>query len=740
MRQEEAIALTKNCFHGEPASCSQVCPFRLDIRDFMAKAEKKRWNAAYAMLRDALIFPAIVSAVCPMPCEAQCRRTDIGDEAPAVRDVEAACLRYATRKNPISYAIPPKDKRVAVIGAGPAGLSCALQLSQKQYAVSVFERTGAVGGSLSAHTFFSAFREDIELQFSALKTEFRLESGIESLETLSGYDAIFVATGAGGNDFGLGAGWNPALFRTERSGVFLGGALCGASHVLSISQGVEASKIMEAFLQTGIAALPYEGGGRDATLHRLPHDGVVSRARVPKATPSGPYTEEEAALEASRCMKCDCRRCLDACEVLRAFSKAPQKIALEAYTDTMANPPFSTCSLTRESYSCNICGYCKSVCPVGVDMGAVFRLARRGRCESGTQPIGFHDFWLRDMEFSCGEAAYHAFPEGGCEYLFFAGCKLGALNPRHVSLSYEFLRTRHRTGISLDCCGAPAYWAGESELLEAHIAKIRRLWEEAGRPVFVFACAYCERIFDEFLPELNRTSIYALLAAADSPLPKAPFDEMAVFDPCASGADEDMRRSVRRIAAAAGVRLVELPEKNRCCGYGGHIRPANPRLYEVIVENRTAAAKIPYIAYCANCEEIFTRRGKDCAHILDLFFGLPPVREIPNLHEKRENLMRVKRAAARWHGESVRETEKRPWDDLRLIVGKQLLGEMDARLILLDDVKEAVWTAETTGEKLFNDAGDLYACCLIKAAVTYWVHYRKRGADAFEIHEVYSFL
>ena len=175
MKLEEATAYTARCFHGEPASCSYACPFHLDIRSFLEKVGNGKWASAYKALRNATVFPSIVSALCDQPCRAHCQRTLLGDEAIALRDLEAACLRYTKNRKPESYAIPPKDKRIAVIGAGIAGLSCALNLAQKKFPVTVFEKESGWGGALRRHPRFAEFDADIALQFSAVKVAFRYD-------------------------------------------------------------------------------------------------------------------------------------------------------------------------------------------------------------------------------------------------------------------------------------------------------------------------------------------------------------------------------------------------------------------------------------------------------------------------------------------------------------------------------------------------------------------------------------
>ena len=253
MKLEDSTAHTARCFRGEPASCSCACPFHLDVRALLDKVSRSRWQAAYKALCSATVFPAIVSALCDEPCRERCQRTSLGDEAISMRDIEAACLRFARDRKPESYVIPPKGKSVAVVGAGVAGLSLALNLAQKRFQVTVFEKGDGWGGSLRSHPDFADFDADIALQFSAVEAEFLFDAEVARLDELADFDAVYIATGAGGESFGLGEICDPLLFTTSEPKVFMGGAICGADVMESIAQGVEASMVIEAFLQTGRA-------------------------------------------------------------------------------------------------------------------------------------------------------------------------------------------------------------------------------------------------------------------------------------------------------------------------------------------------------------------------------------------------------------------------------------------------------------------------------------------------------
>ncbi len=357
----------------------------------------------------------------------------LGDEPIALRDLEAACLRLAKSRAPDAYVIPPKEQRVAVIGAGVSGLACALNLAQKRYLVTVFDQQPGWGGSLRTHPRFAEFDADIALQFGPVDAEFRFGAAVASLDEVVEFDAVYVATGAGSDAFGLAGACDRALFTTALPKVFVGGQVCGATLMEAIAEGVEASKVMEMFLATGRvarASTPYdkEGCGR-----YLEHRGASSAARVVAAQPEG-YTEDEARAEAQRCLQCDCDDCLAACEMLKRFRKEPKKIGVEVFTDMGVNPPLSSRTVTREVYSCNVCGYCGSICPEGVDVGALMQFSREARCAAGVAPAALHDYWLREMDFATTEGAF-ASPARGretCEYAFFPGCQLGADSAERV--------------------------------------------------------------------------------------------------------------------------------------------------------------------------------------------------------------------------------------------------------------------------------------------------------------------
>ncbi len=734
MLQEEATVITERCFNGEPASCSFACPFHLDLRSFLEKAANGKWSAAYKALRSTLIFPVVVNKLCPRPCEGACQRCSIGDEAIAIGKLEEACLNYVKTRKADSYALPPKSEKIAVVGAGMAGLSCALHLAQKKFIVTVFDKAEGWGGHLRSHSDFAAFDEDIALQFSATKAEFRFNTEINSLEELSEFDAVYIATGRGGESFGLIDSWNEELMTSSEARVFLGGELCGASLMESIAQGAEVAKVIEIYLQTGKASLSFSEYPKNYCGHSIDHSDKESIPRVIPASGDA-YSEEEARAEAARCLKCDCDRCLTACEMLKMYRKKPVKLAVEVYADSKAKPPIAPCSLTRQTFSCNDCGYCKSICPEGVDIGALLSLGRSVRVAANTHPKALHHFWLGEMDFATGEASYTS--PGSCKYLFFPGCQLSASSPELVEKAYAYLSEKYDAGIYLGCCGAPAHWAGESEKMSAHVAKIREVWENAGRPIFVFACASCSKLFAAFMPDIPRVSVYQLLADDESIAPAAAFGEASVFDPCAARDFDEMQQSVRRLAERSGAALEELREKNRCCGYGGHMKTANPKLFNEIAENRSALGDKPYIVYCANCREVFLSKEKSCTHILDMVFGDGSPKAVPSLQEKRDNVIMLKKKYMKSLEGKDFVPQSNEWDKLTLIVPDEVTAAMNEKLIKLSDIKEAIWRAETENDK-FVDENGVCLCSMVTPVITYWAEYIPNADGTYSVTSAYS--
>ena len=733
MQPEDARQYTENCFHGEPASCTYACPYHIDLRALLKKAARGRWDSCFKDLASAVSFPLAACTLCGRECEASCQRACLGDEPVAVRDVELACIAYAKTHVPDAFSIVPKTEKLAVIGAGPAGLAAAWQLARKGYPVTVFEKEDAIGGSLKTLPGAEAILEDVRAAFSVTPVDFRTGVTVRDPSEADGFAAVVLATGRDGSGRDL-AGTRDPSFLTSKPGWFAVGELCGTDACGALAEGNAVPNSVEAWLLSGSPDFSSVVWDRDNCSRFVDHTGAERRPLTPKT--GDLYTKDEAKAEAGRCLQCDCTACMQACEHLLKYKKTPPRFTLDVYQDSQVRPPITSHSTTRAVDACNLCGRCSRLCPEETDLPGLFCLSRENRMERNDYPPAFHDYWLRSLDRCSSETAVFLDGAPGSGYAFFPGCQLGAASPDYVTKTYELLRDRYGAGLIGCCCGAPAYWGGDRTRLDRNTEMIRSHWEAMGRPTLVTACASCTRMLKKVLPEASSVSLYALLAAEPvRGLFPDGWDTVSVFDPCAVDNDPETLAAVRALAGDCGVRVSSYSSDGKCCGNGGHIRLAEPDLYREIVRNRAADSEYPFVVYCVNCREVFRSQGKDCRHILEglLDFDAGPT---PHLDEKERNLMKVKVHLLEKYGRESFVPEKKPWDDVQLSVGDDVRAGMEAKMISDADVRECIWNAEKDGEGFYNAEEDSFLVCLVRSALTYWVRYRKTGGG-FEVLDAY---
>ena len=731
MELNEVKPYVEACIHDEAAPCSCSCPYGLNVRSVMKKLSKGRLSSAYKEYRTATVFPTVAAALCDHPCEGLCQRIKIGDEAVDIGGLEKALLTLCKPQPADIFQIPLKETAVAVIGAGCTGLSLALQMAQKKYPVTVFEQDKKWGGSLQSHPDFEIFEEDIRFQLSQEKIDFRFGTKIASLEELSDYSAVYIATGRDGDDFGLLESWDKNFFTTSEKAVFMAGMLCGQSVTEGIAAGSPVSRYMECVIQTG-RVIPEAVKKCTAEVDLVPK-GAESTAKIIPTDPEAGYTKDEIKQEASRCFLCNCDKCMKGCELMNKYGKPPLQAGNEVIADLGAHFLASR-TMTRQSYSCNQCGWCESICPEKIGMGEVFHTSRTERVLKGIQPEAFHDHWLAELEFVSGEAFYKS-PLDGREkydYIFFPGCQAGASLPEQVISAGNWLRENFDAGILLGCCGASAWWAGEKARWEKNTELLKSVWEEMGKPVFVLACATCSDMLERFLPEIETVSVYELMAEKGLQ-GTALMEKAALFDPCSARYNKTMRNAVRSLGSLSGCDVEETSESGRCCGWGGHMKSVNPPLYDTIVGHRMELSELPFLVYCSNCRDVFLEKGKPCRHILEFLFGAEDRQY--HLQEKKENRLTVKETFQEAYEGKKDKRMTNEWDGLVIRVPGEVRLEMEKQLISDEELKECIWRSEKDGDRFSNEDGT-YLASMTKRIVTYWVEYRK-GGDEFEILSAY---
>lgn len=321
-----------NCLQKEIPYCGSECPFRMNVIDFIDKLGRKRYNAAYKVFRDAVTFPAIVAELCPEYCNNMCPRKDMGG-AVQINMLEKSCLSKTKRKDPNDYNLPKKNGNIAIIGAGVSGLACALRLASKKYTVTVFEKNAKIGGQLHEMMPRELFMAEFDLQFKFEEYTLNLNTEITSLDQLanSGFEAVYIATGAGGDDFGILAKEKPAA-EIDGMAVFAGGSLTGKDPVRAIADGIDFARAIEIFFMTGKIAAPEEkAASKIQTEIRN-----VENSEPSGATENGLFTEDEILKEVDRCLRCQCDNCRYYCDLTDYFDKWPLKMRDDIMTSTMA--------------------------------------------------------------------------------------------------------------------------------------------------------------------------------------------------------------------------------------------------------------------------------------------------------------------------------------------------------------------------------------------------------------------
>jgi Fe-S oxidoreductase len=426
------------------------------------------------------------------------------------------------------------------------------------------------------------------------------------------------------------------------------------------------------------------------------------------------------------------------------FSKFPKRITEEVEITINPSSLDGNATLaTRFISTCNHCGLCKEVCPKDIDMGEFLMRSHRTMHEKGKMPWAFHEFYLRDMEFSNTEAALSKVPDGfeQSTYMFFPGCQLGASDPKYVSRSYQYLKECFPdTALMLSCCGAPAEWAGDEAIHKQVIGNIKADWIRMGKPTAIFACPMCKKMFDRYLPEVEGLFLYNIMNEKKiRPSRHSPKETVSIFDPCASRTEPDLQNTIRELARTSGFVLEPLPRERKlaeCCSYGGQVAITYPPYASHVVKNRIEQNDNSYITYCSNCRDIFAAAGKKTMHILDVVFGIEKEdHKPPTVSARRENRMLLKQQMLTmfWKEEG---TMGKP--EKEFIIPQQLREKLNREMILETDIYAVIEKCEQSGKKVFDPDAETFSGHIRIGNMTYWVEYKITGNYGYELVNAYS--
>ncbi|MCM1038520.1 MAG: NADPH-dependent glutamate synthase [Ruminococcus sp.] len=208
--KEEAMCEAERCINCKNAQCIKGCPVAINIPGFIEKVKEGDIAAAYQVISESSSLPAVCGRVCPQEsqCEGKCIR-GIKGEPISIGKLERFVADWARDNNvKPEGAKEKKNKKVAVIGSGPAGLTCAGDLAKMGYDVTIFEALHEAGGVLVyGIPEFRLPKEDVvakeieNVRSLGVKIETNVVIGksvtIDELMEEEGFDAVFIGSGAG---------------------------------------------------------------------------------------------------------------------------------------------------------------------------------------------------------------------------------------------------------------------------------------------------------------------------------------------------------------------------------------------------------------------------------------------------------------------------------------------------------------------------------------------------------------
>lgn len=208
--EEEAMKEASRCLNCKNPKCRSGCPVSIDIPAFIAEVKEGNFAKAAEIIGEASALPAVCGRVCPQEtqCEGQCI-LGIKGEPVAIGKLERFVADWA-REHGVEPVMPKEKngKKVAVIGSGPAGLTCAGDLARYGYDVTIFEALHEAGGvlvygipefRLPKQTVVAHEVENVKKLGVKIETDVIIGKSvtIDELMTEEGFEAVFIGSGAG---------------------------------------------------------------------------------------------------------------------------------------------------------------------------------------------------------------------------------------------------------------------------------------------------------------------------------------------------------------------------------------------------------------------------------------------------------------------------------------------------------------------------------------------------------------
>jgi ferredoxin/NAD-dependent dihydropyrimidine dehydrogenase PreA subunit len=378
------------------APCQRTCPAGMDIPLMLRQIADGRPTEAIVTVKRDIALPAVLGRVCPAPCEKGCRRAK-ADAAVAICELKrhVADVDLALENPYQPECRPASGKRVAILGAGPTGLAAAWHLARQGHAAMLLDDNAIAGGRL--RTEFTpddlppaVLDAEIGL-ILRLGAELRPNTAVDDRTMFDDlrkrFDAVLVACGAAAKEqagrWGLavaerGVRVERRTYQTSQPGVFAaGGAIRGKCLVVrSVADGKEAAAAIDRFLMGRPLEAEHPFSVRikhvtAAALATMLATASGASRREPDAG-FGPWTSEEAAGEAARCLHCDCRD-QEGCKLRRYAAAYRADAKRYGSADREFREVRAASGVVYEPGKCIDCGLCIQIAARSTDsLGLTF--------------------------------------------------------------------------------------------------------------------------------------------------------------------------------------------------------------------------------------------------------------------------------------------------------------------------------------------------------------------------------
>ena len=205
LTNEEVSKQGSRCMDCGIPYCHQGCPVNNLIPDWNDLVYKHEWKKALDTLHSTNNFPEFTGRICPAPCEAACT-LNLTDNPVSIKTIECSIVDYGWEKGWIKPQLPKKhtDKKVAIIGSGPAGLACAQQLARLGHSVVVYEKNERTGGHLRIgipdfkmeKTLIDRRMAQMQSEGVQFKTNSEIGNNISTNQIIDNFDAVSVCIGS----------------------------------------------------------------------------------------------------------------------------------------------------------------------------------------------------------------------------------------------------------------------------------------------------------------------------------------------------------------------------------------------------------------------------------------------------------------------------------------------------------------------------------------------------------------